>query len=72
MLIVYLLIGFLFGTGTAVFALVNGSGILMALMAYSAAGAVSILLPLMVHALLDNGEKDPWADGANQTGRVSA
>lgn len=70
MLIAYLLIGFLFGTGTAAYALVNDGGILMALLAYSASGALAILVPLMLQSLFQADQSDAWAD--DQTGHLSA
>ena len=52
MLIAYLTFGIAFGAGAAAFTLLNGGGIWLALLAYSAGGAVAILAPLMVHMFI--------------------
>ncbi len=72
MLFAYLLIGFVFGTGTAAFALLNGSGIFLALMAYAASGAVAILVPLMLQVVFGDDSQETWGEGASATGHIGA
>lgn len=61
MLIAYLAFGFLVGAGTATLALVNGSGLLLALVAYSASGALSLLIPFIIHAYLAGAREEQTA-----------
>lgn len=53
----FLLIGMLVGTGAAGITLVNGGGFFAALLAYGAAGAMALLLPLLVMLLLGDASR---------------
>ncbi len=67
MSIAYLLFGLLFATGAATFALLNGAGLLMAVVAYGAAGALAILVPLALHAVFDVDTEADWTEAPNNT-----
>ena len=65
MLFACLTIGFLIGSGAAAMTLVNGGGILLALLAYGAGGAFAILAIVAVFILTqDNGPQPEFAQTA--------
>lgn len=64
-------IGFVFATAAAGLALMNGSGLLLALLAYAAGGALAMLVPLVWLLVAGTDETDAgWeldsAEGSRQ------
>ena len=66
MMLAIVAFGFLIGTLAGGLALINGSGLLLALLAYGAAGAVAVLIPVLIHAVIPEREDAAWDLDANE------
>lgn len=53
MIIAYLVFGMVFGAGLSALTLLNGGGVLLALVAYSAGGTLAIMVPFLIHGIVD-------------------